>query len=76
MREEAERVVAAEGWTKSALGKQYPIFYSFVPPSSDPARPLGNMVKIDSFLRESQRVHGSGAGACSPSYRYMNTTPC
>ncbi|KAJ6592478.1 cytochrome P450 [Mycena capillaripes] len=40
MREEAERVVAAEGWTKSALG---------------------NMVKIDSFLRESQRVHGSGA---------------
>ncbi|KAJ6524863.1 cytochrome P450 [Mycena vulgaris] len=40
MREEAERVVAAEGWTKSALGK---------------------MVKIDSFLRESLRVHGSGA---------------
>ncbi|KAF7328411.1 hypothetical protein MVEN_02556800 [Mycena venus] len=40
MREEAERVVAAEGWTKSALG---------------------NMVKIDSFLRESQRVHGSKA---------------
>ncbi|KAJ7215678.1 cytochrome P450 [Mycena haematopus] len=39
MREEAERVIAAEGWTKTALG---------------------NMIKIDSFLRESQRF-GSGA---------------
>ncbi|KAJ7154091.1 cytochrome P450, partial [Mycena filopes] len=39
MREEAERVVAAEGWTKVALN---------------------NMYKIDSFLRESQRLNGSG----------------
>jgi hypothetical protein len=35
MREEAERVVAAHGWTKAALG---------------------NMHKIDSFLRESLRL--------------------
>ncbi|KAJ7133809.1 cytochrome P450 [Mycena filopes] len=39
MREEAERVVATEGWTKVALN---------------------NMYKIDSFLRESQRLNGSG----------------
>jgi len=39
MREEAERVIRAEGWTKSALN---------------------NLVHIDSFLRESQRVHGAG----------------
>ncbi|KAJ6570518.1 cytochrome P450 [Mycena vulgaris] len=39
MREEAERVVAEEGWTKAALG---------------------SMHKIDSFLRESQRLSGSG----------------
>ncbi|KAJ7205715.1 cytochrome P450 [Mycena pura] len=37
MREEAERVVAQEGWTKTALN---------------------NMHKIDSFLRESQRLIG------------------
>ncbi|KAF7345575.1 hypothetical protein MVEN_01576200 [Mycena venus] len=37
MREEAERVVAQEGWTKAALG---------------------NMHKVDSFLRESQRLTG------------------
>jgi len=37
MREEAERVVAQEGWTKVALG---------------------NMHKVDSFLRESQRLTG------------------
>jgi len=36
MREEAERVVKEEGWTKAALN---------------------NMVKIDSFLRESQRIN-------------------
>ncbi|KAF7360043.1 hypothetical protein MVEN_00732100 [Mycena venus] len=42
MREEAERVIAAEGWTKAALG---------------------NMHKIDSFLRESQRLRGAGAVA-------------
>ncbi|KAF7340466.1 hypothetical protein MVEN_01966900 [Mycena venus] len=39
MREEAERVVAEEGWTKAALN---------------------NMVKIDSFLRESQRMNNNG----------------
>ncbi|KAJ7666364.1 cytochrome P450 [Mycena rosella] len=40
LREEVERVIAAEGWTKSALG---------------------HMHKIDSFLRESQRLGGVGA---------------
>ncbi|KAJ7149211.1 cytochrome P450 [Mycena crocata] len=39
MREEAERVVKEEGWSKAALN---------------------NMFKIDSFLRESQRMHGNG----------------
>ncbi|KAF7367730.1 hypothetical protein MSAN_00836900 [Mycena sanguinolenta] len=39
MREEAERVVAEEGWSKAALN---------------------SMVKIDSFLRESQRINTSG----------------
>ncbi|KAJ7133819.1 cytochrome P450 [Mycena filopes] len=39
MREEAERVVAEEDWTKVALN---------------------NMYKIDSFLRESQRLNGTG----------------
>ncbi|KAJ7103682.1 cytochrome P450 [Mycena crocata] len=39
MREEAERVIRAEGWTKNALG---------------------SMHKIDSFLRESQRLTGIG----------------
>ncbi|KAJ6527089.1 cytochrome P450 [Mycena capillaripes] len=39
MREEAERIVKEEGWTKAALN---------------------NMVKIDSFLRESQRMHCVG----------------
>jgi len=42
MREEAERVVAHEGWTKAALG---------------------SMHKIDSFLRESQRLRGAAAVA-------------
>jgi hypothetical protein len=41
MRQEAERVVTTEGWTKAALG---------------------NMHKIDSFLRESQRLRGIGPG--------------
>lgn len=41
MREEAERVVEKEGWTKAALN---------------------SMIKIDSFLRESQRLNGNGAG--------------
>ncbi|KAJ7439781.1 cytochrome P450 [Mycena latifolia] len=40
MREEAERVVAEEGWSKAALS---------------------NMHKIDSFIRESQRLTGPGA---------------
>ncbi|KAJ7451356.1 cytochrome P450 [Mycena latifolia] len=40
MREEAERVIDAEGWSKASLGKMH---------------------KIDSFLRESQRLSGSGA---------------
>ncbi|KAJ7876913.1 cytochrome P450 [Mycena olivaceomarginata] len=40
MREEAERIIKAEGWTKAALN---------------------SMVKIDSFLRESQRLNGIGA---------------
>ncbi|KAJ6558751.1 cytochrome P450 [Mycena vulgaris] len=44
MREEAERVVAEEGWSKAALA---------------------NMHKIDSFIRESQRLTGSGAIAMS-----------
>jgi len=39
MREEVERVVSAEGWTKAALN---------------------SMVKIDSFLRESQRLNNNG----------------
>ncbi|KAJ7237055.1 cytochrome P450 [Mycena haematopus] len=39
MREEAERVIKEEGWTKAALN---------------------NMVKIDSFLRESQRLNPNG----------------
>ncbi|KAJ7789534.1 hypothetical protein B0H14DRAFT_2944118, partial [Mycena olivaceomarginata] len=39
MREEAERVVRAEGWTKAALN---------------------SMVKIDTFLRESQRINTNG----------------
>ncbi|KAJ7870824.1 cytochrome P450, partial [Mycena olivaceomarginata] len=39
MREEAERVVEEEGWTKAALN---------------------SMVKIDSFLRESQRINTNG----------------
>ncbi|KAJ6557712.1 cytochrome P450 [Mycena capillaripes] len=38
MREEVERVIAAEGWSKAAIG---------------------NMHKIDSFLRESQRLRGA-----------------
>ncbi|KAJ7441718.1 cytochrome P450 [Mycena latifolia] len=42
MREEVERVVGAEGWSKASLA---------------------NMHKIDSFLRESQRLSGSGATA-------------
>ncbi|KAJ7333990.1 cytochrome P450 [Mycena albidolilacea] len=40
MREEAERVVREEGWTKAALN---------------------NMPKIDSFLRESQRLNPGGS---------------
>ncbi|KAJ7029678.1 cytochrome P450 [Mycena alexandri] len=39
MREEAERVVKEQGWSKAALN---------------------SMVKIDSFLRESQRLHSFG----------------
>ncbi|KAJ6624416.1 cytochrome P450 [Mycena sp. CBHHK59/15] len=39
MREEVERVVKEEGWSKAALN---------------------NMVKVDSFLRESQRLSGTG----------------
>ncbi|KAJ7192114.1 cytochrome P450 [Mycena pura] len=42
MREEAEHVIANEGWTKAALN---------------------SMVKIDSFLRESQRLNGNGSVA-------------
>ena len=45
MREEAERVVEREGWTKAALG---------------------SMHKIDSFLRESQRLRGLAAGVYLP----------
>ncbi|KAF7360640.1 hypothetical protein MVEN_00795700 [Mycena venus] len=41
MREEAERVVATQGWTKAALG---------------------NMHKIDSFLRESMRMNSQIIG--------------
>ncbi|KAJ7451373.1 cytochrome P450 [Mycena latifolia] len=40
MREEAERVIEADGWNKASLGKMH---------------------KIDSFLRESQRLTGNGA---------------
>ena len=36
MREEVERVVAAEGWSKLALTK---------------------MRRVDSFIRETQRIH-------------------
>jgi hypothetical protein len=42
MREEVEHVVAAQGWTKAALG---------------------DMHKVDSFIRESQRVNGLGSCA-------------
>ncbi|KAF8193477.1 hypothetical protein K438DRAFT_1525764, partial [Mycena galopus ATCC 62051] len=41
MREEVERVVSAEGWTKAALN---------------------SMVKINSFLRESQCLNNNGPG--------------
>ena len=41
MREEADRVIAQEGWTKTALN---------------------SMFKIDSFLRESQRMNNNLAG--------------
>ncbi|KAJ7486984.1 cytochrome P450 [Mycena latifolia] len=40
MREEAERVIAEEGWSKASLAHMY---------------------NMDSFLRESQRLRGSGA---------------
>jgi hypothetical protein len=40
LREEVERVINKQGWTKAALG---------------------DMTKIDSFLRESQRVNGFGS---------------
>jgi hypothetical protein len=36
MREEVQRVIAEDGWTKAAIGKMH---------------------KVDSFLRESQRLH-------------------
>lgn len=36
MREEVQRVIAEDGWTKTAIGKMH---------------------KVDSFLRESQRLH-------------------
>lgn len=36
LREEMERVIAAEGWTKTAMGRMW---------------------RLDSFLRESQRVN-------------------
>ncbi|KAI0060022.1 cytochrome P450 [Artomyces pyxidatus] len=39
LREEVESVIAADGWTKTSMGK---------------------MRKIDSFIRESQRLHGPG----------------
>jgi hypothetical protein len=45
MREEAERVIKEEGWTKAALN---------------------SMVKIDSFLRESQRLNTNGSGTFIP----------
>jgi cytochrome P450 len=47
MREEAERVIAAEGCTKAALG---------------------NLHKIDSFLRESMRLTAPGPGTQLPKY--------
>ena len=39
LRQEIESIIAAEGWTKAAMGKMW---------------------KVDSFLRESQRVNGIG----------------
>ena len=42
MREEAERIVRQDGWTKNALN---------------------NMHKIDSFLRETQRINVISPGA-------------
>ena len=39
LRQEVESIVAAEGWTKAAMGKMW---------------------KVDSFLKESQRVNGVG----------------
>lgn len=45
MREEVERVVKEEGWTKAALN---------------------SMFKVDSFLRESQRLKGNGPGTYQP----------
>ncbi|KAJ7882345.1 cytochrome P450 [Mycena olivaceomarginata] len=52
MREEAERIIKAEGWTKAALN---------------------SMVKIDSFLRESQRLNGIGAVSNQPCLIIVST---
>ncbi len=40
MREEVERVIAEEGWTKAAMQK---------------------MRKVDSFMKECQRIYGLGS---------------
>ena len=42
LRAEIEPIVAADGWTKAAMGKMW---------------------KLDSLLKESQRVHGIGLSA-------------
>ena len=50
LREEAERVIAEEGWSKASLSKMH---------------------KIDSFIRESQRM--SGIPACTHAAYQLNT---
>jgi hypothetical protein len=50
MREEVQRVVGAEGWTKAALQ---------------------NMRKVDSFIKEVQRMDGLGLSASLPRHCYL-----
>jgi hypothetical protein len=52
LREEAERVVAEEGWTKNTVN---------------------NMVKIDSFLRETQRLRTMAPSMRSTHFPFLCT---
>jgi len=46
LREEVDKIVKEEGWTKAAIDR---------------------MIRLDSFLRESQRMNGLSTYTCSPS---------